>query len=123
MAYILGMQLKGTETVKLALSKIFGIGLKKADLVCAEFGLSDDVLLQDLINKQIDQISQFISLHYTIDSELRVTIMNDIKRFILIGSYRGFRHNDGLPVRGQRTHTNAKTCRKTNIKRFKKSQN
>jgi small subunit ribosomal protein S13 len=120
MAYILGTHLKGAETVKLALTNIYGIGNKKAILICAQFGLSDTMLIRDLTNKQVDQISQFISLHYTIDSELRTIVMNDIKRFILIGSYRGFRHNDGLPVRGQRTHTNAKTCRKVSIKGFKR---
>lgn len=109
-----------SKKVHLWLTDIFGIGHKKALQICAEFGLSKSLLVNELTRYQMDQINQFISLHYTTDSELRRIIENDIKRFIAIGAYRGFRHNGGLPARGQRTHTNAKTCRKTKLARINK---
>ena len=113
MSYILGTHLNTTKQIKVALTQIFGIGPKKAVQICAKLGFSGTLLVNSLTRYQIDQIASYISQHYIIDSELRRMIDNDIKRFILIGSYRGFRHNDGLPVRGQRTHTNSKTCRKS----------
>ena len=115
MSYILGTHLNTTKQVKIALTQIFGIGHKKAMQICAQLGVSDTLLVNSLTRYQIDQIASNISQHYIIDSELRRMIENDIKRFISIGSYRGFRHNDGLPARGQRTHTNAKTCRKSKL--------
>lgn len=115
MSYILGTHLNTAKQVKIALTQIFGIGHKKALQICAHLGLSDTMLVNELTRYQFDQITQFISQHYNIDSELRRMIESDIKRFISIGSYRGFRHNDGLPVRGQRTHTNAKSCRKSKL--------
>lgn len=105
------------------LSKIYGIGHKKASQLCAQIGISETHnsqtrhKLTELTRFQLDQLNQYISLHYTVDSELRRTITDDIKRTISIGSYRGFRHTAGLPVRGQRTHTNAQNCRNTFLKK------
>lgn len=106
------MHLNPNQTVQLALTALFGIGHQKAIQICAQCGISDQFLVSQLTRYQLDQLSQFLSLHYTFDSELRRTIKHDIQRTISIGSYRGFRHHAGLPVRGQRTHTNAKTCRR-----------
>lgn len=103
------------ECVKIVskLCQIYGIGQHKASQLCAHIGMSETHNRQHgtltLTRFQLDQLNQFISLHYTVDSELRRTIIHDIKRTISIGSYRGFRHTAGLPVRGQRTHTNART--------------
>jgi small subunit ribosomal protein S13 len=113
MSYILGTQWKPTTKVVRALTQLFGIGPNKALQICDKLGISDTLKVNQLTRIQLDQIMQIISQHYLIDSELKKIIQNDIQRFIAIGSYRGFRHNAGLPVRGQRTHTNAKTCRKS----------
>jgi small subunit ribosomal protein S13 len=100
------------------LCQIYGIGKRKASQLCAQIGISETHNRQNghthttLTRFQLDQLNQFISLHYTVDSELRRTITHDIKRTQSCGSYRGLRHTAGLPVRGQRTHTNARTqCR------------
>jgi small subunit ribosomal protein S13 len=108
----LGSNLIFSQKVKIALTKICGVGSKKALQICDQLGLSDNIKVGQLSKFQLDQITNIISHHYFIDSELRRVIQTDIKRLISIGSYRGFRHNEGLPLRGQRTHTNAKTCRK-----------
>lgn len=113
MSYILGTHWKPNTKVVRALTQLFGIGQNKALQICDKLGLSDTMKGNQLTRIQLDQIIQIISQRYLIDSELKRIIQNDIQRFIAIGSYRGFRHNDGLPVRGQRTHTNAKTCRKS----------
>lgn len=113
MSYILGTQWKPTTKVVRALTQLFGIGPNKALQICEKLGISDTMKVNELTRIQLDQIMQIISQHYLIDSELKKIIQNDIQRFIAIGSYRGFRHNARLPVRGQRTHTNAKTCRKS----------
>ncbi|BDD77345.1 ribosomal protein S13 (mitochondrion) [Marchantia polymorpha subsp. ruderalis] len=112
MSYILGTNLNSNKQVKIALTRIFGIGPKKAIQVCDQLGLSDTIKVNKLTKYQFDQILKIISQNYLVDSELKRVIQRDIKRLISIGCYRGFRHNAGLPLRGQRTHTNAKTCRK-----------
>ncbi|PTQ37848.1 hypothetical protein MARPO_0055s0103, partial [Marchantia polymorpha] len=78
--------------------------------VCDQLGLS--IKVNKLTKYQFDQILKIISQNYLVDSELKRVIKRDIKPLISIGCYRGFRHNAGLPLRDQRTHTNAKTCRK-----------
>jgi small subunit ribosomal protein S13 len=100
------------EQVEIALTQIFGIGLKKTIQVCYQSGLNDNIKVNKLTKYQIDQIIKIISQNYLVDSELERVIQRDIKQLMRIGCYRGFRHNVGLPLRGQRTHTNTKTCRK-----------
>nr|YP_009745595.1 ribosomal protein S13 [Andreaea wangiana]QIH30038.1 ribosomal protein S13 [Andreaea wangiana] len=112
MSYILGTNLVPNERVEIALTRISGIGPKKAIQVCDQSGLNDNIKVNKLTKYQIDQIIKIISQNYLVDSELARVIQRDIKQLMSIGCYRGFRHNAGLPLRGQRTHTNAKTCRK-----------
>lgn len=112
MSYILGTNLNPAKKVRVALTQIFGIGQKKSLQLCEKLGISNTFFVVQLTKNQIDQIIKIITQNYLIDSELRKIIQNDIKRLIHIGCYRGFRHTEGLPLRGQRTHTNAKTSRK-----------
>jgi small subunit ribosomal protein S13 len=115
MSYIFGTSLNSKKNVRIALTEIFGIGPKKALQICYKLGISNTFKVSQLTKNQIDQIIKIITQSYFIDSELKRIIQRDVKNCILIGSYRGFRHNDGLPLRGQRTHTNAKTSRRRKI--------
>lgn len=112
MSYILGTYLNPAKQVRIALRAIFGIGKHKSSQICYQLGLSDTIKVNQLTRIQLENIIKIISQQYLIDSELRRIIHNDIKRLISVGSYRGFRHISGLPLRGQRTHSNANTCRK-----------
>jgi small subunit ribosomal protein S13 len=115
MSFILGTRYAPTKKIRIALTKIFGIGLNKANQICDKLGLSDTYKVNQLTKNQIDQIIKIFNQSYLIDSELLRIIQNDVKRLIHIGCFRGLRHNEGLPLRGQRTHTNAKTSRKHKI--------
>ena len=112
MAYLLGTHLIGTSQVRIALTKVHGIGTSKAGQICDQLGLSNHITVNQLTRIQTDQISRIITQTHLIDSELKTIVFNDIKRLLLISCYRGLRHSAGLPLRGQRTHTNAKTSRK-----------
>nr|QIA60168.1 ribosomal protein S13 [Haplomitrium mnioides]QIA60210.1 ribosomal protein S13 [Haplomitrium mnioides] len=112
MSYILGTNPNPDKQVKIASTRIFGIGPRKAIQVCDQLGLSDSIKVNKLTKYQPDQIVGIIGQNHLVDSELERVIQRGIKRLISIGRYRGFRHNAGLPLRGQRTHTNAKTCRR-----------
>nr|YP_010736390.1 ribosomal protein S13 [Zygnema circumcarinatum]QKQ14719.1 ribosomal protein S13 [Zygnema circumcarinatum]WEL36363.1 ribosomal protein S13 [Zygnema circumcarinatum] len=113
MSYILGTHFQPNTKVLRSLIQLFGIGRNKALQICDQLGISDTIKGNQLTRIQLDQLMKIISQHYLIDTELKRIISNDIQRYIAIGAYRGLRHNNGLPVRGQRSHTNAKTCRKT----------
>jgi small subunit ribosomal protein S13 len=115
MSFILGTRYAPTKKIRIALTKIFGIGFNKANQICDKLGISPAYKVNQLTKNQIDQIIKLFNKSYLIDSELLRIIQNDVKRLIHIGCYRGFRHTDGLPLRGQRTHTNAKTSRKSRI--------
>ena len=115
MSFILGTRYAPTIKIRIALTKIFGIGLNKSNQLCDKLGISEAYKVNQLTKNQIDQILKIFNQNYLIDSELIRIIQNDVKRLIHIGCYRGLRHNYGLPLRGQRTHTNAKTSRKNKI--------
>lgn len=112
MLYILGANLAPTSQIRVALSRIHGISSSKASQACDQLGLSSTVKVSQLTRIQIDKLIQLIAQNHLIDTELKRLIYNDIKRLQQIGAYRGLRHSAGLPLRGQRTHTNAKTSRR-----------
>lgn len=112
MAYLLGTHLTGTSKVRIALTQVYGIGVSKACQVCDQLGLSTTITINQLTRIQTDQISRIITQTHLIDSELTKMLLHDIQRLLQISCYRGLRHSSGLPLRGQRTHTNAKTSRK-----------
>lgn len=112
MLYISGARLVPDKQVRIALTKIYGIGPKKAIQVCYRLGISGNIKMNELTKYQIDQISQMIGQDHVVHWELKRGERADIERLISISCYRGIRHQDGLPLRGQRTHTNARTFRK-----------
>jgi len=115
MSFFLSTRSMPTKKVRIALTSIFGIGFNKANQICDQLGLSNYYKVSQLTKTQVDQIMKIFNHKYLTESELLRIIQNDVKRLIQIGCYRGFRHNAALPLRGQRTHTNAKTSRKNQI--------
>nr|ULQ70070.1 ribosomal protein S13 [Xyris pauciflora] len=112
MSYISGALSLPDEQVRIASTPIFGIGPKKAILLCYRLGISGNIKIHELTKYQIDQISQMIGQDHLVHWELKRGERADIERNISISRYRGIRHQDGSPLRGQRTHTNARTARK-----------
>jgi len=112
MSYISGARSVADKQVKIASTKMDGIGPKKAIQVRSRLGISENIKIKELTKYQIDQMEQMIGQDHLVHWELKRGERADIERLISISRYRGIRHQDGLPLRGQRTHTNARTCRK-----------
>ncbi|KAJ1682966.1 hypothetical protein LUZ63_021480 [Rhynchospora breviuscula] len=112
MPYISGARSLPDEQVRIASTKIHGIGPKKAILLCYRLGISGNIKMNELTKYQIDQIPKMIRQDHVVHWELKRGKRADIERLISISRYRGIRHKAGLPLRGQRTHTNARTARK-----------
>ena len=109
MARIAGVDLPREKRTEIALTRIYGIGRALAKEICGKANIPDDSRVQNLTEEQIATLRQVIEGHYRIEGELRSEIVMNIKRLMDIGSYRGLRHRRGLPLRGQRTKTNART--------------
>jgi len=109
MARIVGVELPNQKKVFIALTYIYGIGRTRANEILKAVGVNPDKRVKDLTEEEISKITQFINENYKIEGELRQEVQRNIKRLIDIGCYRGIRHRLGLPVRGQRTRTNART--------------
>lgn len=109
MARILGVDLPRDKRVEVGLTYIYGIGLTTAKKVCAETGVNPDTRCKDLTDEEVVKMRDFIDANYITEGDLRRETSQNIKRLMEIGCYRGLRHRRGLPVRGQRTHTNART--------------
>lgn len=112
MVYILNTNLKNNKKVRVALCDIYGIGKILASQICESLGFSENLKVSHLTNSQIQQLSQIINLNFLIGGDKKRDLRNNKNRLIQIGCYRGFRHNIGLPARGQRTHGNARTVRR-----------
>nr|QKO27356.1 ribosomal protein S13 [Evodianthus funifer]QKO27357.1 ribosomal protein S13 [Dianthoveus cremnophilus]QKO27358.1 ribosomal protein S13 [Thoracocarpus bissectus] len=112
MSYISGAKSVPDEQVRIASTKMDGIGPKKAIQVRYRLGISGNIKMNELTKYQIDQIEQMIGQDHVVNWELKRGERADIERLISISRYRGIRHQDGSPLRGQRTHTNARTFRK-----------
>lgn len=108
MARIAGVNLPNHQHVGIAITAIYGIGRTSSSKICNEVGLPIDIKLKDLSETQLDQLRDHIS-KLTIEGDLRREVSMNIKRLMDLGCYRGYRHRRGLPVRGQRTRTNART--------------
>ena len=115
MLHLFGAKIVPKKQVSIALTKIGGIGHKEATQVRYRLGISENIKVNESTKYQIDQIEQIIGQDHVVHGELKRGKRADIKRLISISCYRGIRHQDGLPLRGQRTHTNARTCRKFGI--------
>ena len=109
MARIAGVDLPREKRVEIGLTYIFGIGRSTARKILAEAGVSPNGRVQQLSDDEVNRLRRIIDAQYRVEGTLRSEISQNIKRLMDIGSYRGIRHRRGLPVRGQRTHTNART--------------
>ena len=109
MARLVGVDLPGEKRLEIALTYIFGIGRTRADEILAATGISPDLRVKDLTDEQLIPLREYIEANFKIEGDLRREVQADIRRKIEIGSYQGIRHRRGMPVRGQRTHTNART--------------
>mgnify|MGYP002624006276 CR=1 FL=1 len=109
MARIAGVDLPREKRIEIALTYIFGIGLKTSQNILAKTGVNPDVRVKDLEESDAQKLRREIEDNYKVEGDLRREISMNIKRLIDIGCYRGLRHRLGLPVRGQRTKTNART--------------
>jgi small subunit ribosomal protein S13 len=109
MARIAGVDLPPNKRVEIGLTYIFGIGRSLATKIVNDAGLDPGRKVQDLNDEETTKIRKLIEEDYQVEGDLRQVVSVNIKRLMEIGSYRGFRHRRGLPVRGQRTHTNART--------------
>lgn len=114
MVYICNTNLKNNKKVRTALCEIYGIGKSLSSQICDQLGFSEEYKIKSLTNFQIQQLSQIITQNFLIGGDLRRDVRNSKNRLVSIGCYRGFRHNMGLPVRGQRTHGNGRTARAQN---------
>jgi small subunit ribosomal protein S13 len=113
MAYIVHTYLPPTLAVRKGLTSFFGIGKFRAHHMCDQLGLHEGMRVGDLSPTHISILTRMITHSYFTESELRRAISDDVKRLIAIASYRGFRHVQRLPLRGQRTRTNSRSARRT----------
>ena len=109
MARISGVDLPREKRVDIGLTYIYGIGRAVARRILETAGVSPDIRVKDLTDADVNKLRQEIDKTYRVEGALRTEVAMNIKRLMDIGSYRGIRHRRGLPVRGQRTHTNART--------------
>jgi small subunit ribosomal protein S13 len=109
MARIAGVDLPRDKRLEIGLTYIFGVGLSKAQEICEATGVDPDTRVRSLTDDEAAKVRRYIESNLKVEGDLRREVQQNIKRKIEIGSYQGMRHRRGLPVRGQRTHTNART--------------
>ena len=109
MARIAGADLPREKRIEVALTYIFGIGLSKSKRILTDTGINPDTRARDLTDEEVIKLRDAIEKTQKVEGDLRREVSQNIKRLMEIGCYRGLRHRRGLPVRGQRTHTNART--------------
>ncbi len=109
MARIQGVDIPREKRLVISLTYLFGIGNTTAARICAELDIDPDTRVRDLTDPEVNRIREWIDNNIEVEGDLRREVQQNIKRKIEIGCYQGVRHRKGLPVRGQRTHTNART--------------
>ena len=109
MARIAGVDLPRQKRVETALTYIYGIGVARSNRILSEAGIEPSVRVKDLSEEEVSRIARILDVDGDVEGDLRKEVAMNIKRLMEIGSYRGGRHRRNLPVRGQRTHTNART--------------
>ena len=109
MARIAGVDIPREKRLVISLTYVFGIGRTTASQICQATGIDESTRTRDLTDPEINKIRAYIDEHLQVEGDLKREVQQDIKRKMEIGSYQGLRHRKGLPVRGQRTHTNART--------------
>jgi small subunit ribosomal protein S13 len=108
-ARITGVDLPRDKRIEIGLTYIFGIGLTTAQTIVRETGINPATRVRDLTEEEVVRLREYIDRNLKVEGDLRREVSQNIKRLMEIGCYRGLRHRKGLPVRGQRTHTNART--------------
>ncbi len=109
MARISGVDIPREKRLVISLTYVFGVGRTTAEQICATTGIDESTRTRDLTDEEINKIRAYIDQNVKVEGDLKREVQQDIKRKMEIGSYQGLRHRKGLPVRGQRTHTNART--------------
>jgi small subunit ribosomal protein S13 len=109
MARIAGVDIPREKRLEISLTYIYGVGRPTSKKICDDLGLSPDTRVRDLTEDEVAQIRSYVDANLTVEGDLRRDVQQDIKRKIEINCLQGIRHRKGLPVRGQRTHTNART--------------
>ncbi|MCX4686036.1 30S ribosomal protein S13 [Kitasatospora purpeofusca] len=109
MARLAGVDLPREKRIEIALTYVYGIGRTRAQQTLVETGVNPDVRVRDITEDDLVKLGQYIDANFTVEGDLRREVAADIRRKVEIGCYEGLRHRRGLPVRGQRTHTNART--------------
>ena len=109
MARIAGIDIPREKRVEIALTYIYGVGLSSSQKILKQTNINPDTRVRDLTEEQVNRLREVIDRTHKVEGDLRREVALNIKRLIEIGSYRGMRHRRNLPVRGQRTHTNART--------------
>jgi len=109
LARISGVDIPRDKRLEISLTYIYGIGLTRSQQICTETGVDPDTRVRSMTDDEVSKVRRFIEANYQVEGDLRREVQQNIKRKIEIGSYQGIRHRRGLPVRGQRTHTNART--------------
>ena len=124
MARIAGVDLPNNKRIEVGLTYIYGIGLASANKILTEAGVDKDIRVLSLSEEDAGKIRKIIEKEHTVEGDLRKNVSLNIKRLIDIGTYRGIRHRKGLPVRGQKTKTNARTRKgkKKTVGRVKKAE-
>jgi small subunit ribosomal protein S13 len=108
-ARIAGVDLPRDKRLEIGLTYIYGIGLTRAQKICADTEVDPDTRIRQLTDDEVARIRRYIEATFQVEGDLRREVQQNIKRKFEIGSYQGIRHRRGLPVRGQRTHTNARS--------------
>ncbi|MBR1453721.1 MAG: 30S ribosomal protein S13 [Lachnospiraceae bacterium] len=111
MARIAGVDLPNQKRVEIGLTYIFGIGVPKSNEILNATKVNPDTRVKDLTDDEVKKLSDYIASHVVVEGDLRRDVALDIKRLKEVGCYRGVRHRKGLPCRGQKTKTNARTCK------------
>lgn len=109
MARLVGVDLPRDKRIEVGLTYIYGIGLTTSKKILAETGVDPDVRVKDLTEDDLTKLRDYIQTNIKVEGDLHREVSQNVKRLMEIGCYRGLRHRRGLPVRGQRTHTNART--------------
>jgi len=109
MARISGVDIPREKRLEISLTYIFGVGRSTAQRICEGVGISRDTRVRDLTDEEVAQLRTFVDANLKVEGDLRREVAANIKRKVEIGTYEGLRHRRGLPVRGQRTRTNART--------------
>jgi small subunit ribosomal protein S13 len=115
MAFLLNTQLNSKKKISIALQKIYGLGEYQSLQICDELGINSEKYMKQLTAEELEKVTHLITQNYNIGIDIKKEITQNVQRLVKIGCYKGFRHIEGLPVRGQRTHGNCRTRRKLNI--------